>query len=381
MGYHVLIADDMASNRKLIKAVIEKELKEIVFHEAADGFQTMEIIENGSIDLVILDILMPGKDGLTILKELKASSEHKDIPVIIYSAMESIENINTALQLGAYDYFTKPLTPQQTKIIVPLKVKNALEMFEQRKALMNLHENIKIELMLARLFQQNLLREQKTFSEDKDMYGRYLPCDELGGDFYDCIEEQDSLWFIMADVSGQGVAAAMISSMLKVEFANCVSRYEFPQEVLQHMNQTFLPLLNGLYDIGAFVGKIKGSEFCYSNAGHPYPLLYKNKPEGVRVLDLGGPVLGLAEDVHFPFGCVPIAKGDILLTYTKGLFDTRYWNEEGGEYEELSRYFMEYKQLAKENPKEFLDVILKFYANVQSARNRDDIAIMLVRNQ
>ena len=380
MGYHVLIAEDMASNRKLIKAVIEKELRDITFHEAVDGFQTLKMINEGQMDLVILDIMMPGKDGLEVLKELKSSEEHKDLPVIIYSAMESIESINAALQLGAYDYFTKPLTPQQTKIIVPLKVKNALEMHEQRKALVTLHENIKIELMLAKLFQQNLMTETAAFS-DKDMFGRYLPCDELGGDFYDCVQDKGNLWFIMADVSGQGVAAAMISSMLKVEFANCVKNYEFPQEVLQHMNQTFLPLLNGLYDIGAFVGKIKGSEFCYSNAGHPYPLLYKNKGEGIRILDLGGPALGLVDKVHFPFGCVPVASGDMVLAYTKGLFESRAWNEEGREYEELSRYFSEYKELAKDNPQEFINVMLQVYANVQNTRSRDDIAIMLVRNK
>jgi sigma-B regulation protein RsbU (phosphoserine phosphatase) len=378
MGYHVLIADDMATNRKLIKAVIDKDNKDITFLEAANGSATLDFLQQGNIDLVILDLMMPEKDGFQVLREMKANEPYKDIPVIIYSAMESIDSINEALRLGAYDYFTKPLTPEQIKIIVPLKVKNALESYEQRKALVTIHENLKIELMLAKMFQQNLMAETGEFA-CADMYGKYVPCDELGGDFYDCHEYNGALWFIVAEVSGQGVPAAMISSMLKMEFANCVKTLEYPQEVLGHINRTFCPLLQGLYNISAFVGKIRQNEFYYSNAGHSYPLLYNSRKNQVRILELGGPILGLADSLEFPFGSVPIHDNDLILAYTNGLLEARSWNEEAREYEELRNYIMQYKAMAEKAPAEFIAMILQLYANVGNARARDDIAVMMLK--
>ncbi|MCC5466439.1 response regulator [Pelosinus baikalensis] len=160
MKNSILIVDDLTFNRKQIKAVL-KDMQQIEFYDAEDGFQAIKEVEDNDIDLIILDLMMPGKDGFDVLRELKADAKYKDIPIIVYSGMDNIDSINQALELGAYDYFSKPLTMEQIQFVVPVKVKNALDSYVQRKALLRMHEKMKLELMLANVLQQTLIATSK----------------------------------------------------------------------------------------------------------------------------------------------------------------------------------------------------------------------------
>ena len=291
---------------------------------------------------------MPEKDGFEVLRELKTDYHHSDVPVIIYSAMESIESINFALELGAYDYFMKPLTIEQTSIIVPLKVKNALGNHEQRKALLRLNENIKIELLLVRVFQQNIMADFKQFS-NADMYGRYLSTEEIGGGFYDCVQVDNVMWFIIADVSGHGVAAAMIASMLKVEFDNCIRKYSSPANVLKAMNNTFHKITKGNYHITAFVGMLQENNFVYANSGQPCLVVVSQNEEDAA---------DITETSNFPLGLLPnttyknssVKLNDIIVCYTKGLQDLSLATKDNYDGGKLRKYLIGSYKLAQDNP-------------------------------
>ncbi len=133
--YNVLLVDDVLLNRKVLKAALST-IPEFVFHDASDGVNAMDIIAKKAIDLVILDLVMEGKDGFQILSELKSDIRYKDIPVIVYSAISDSDSINKALKLGAYDYIVKPLPPDQMRTILPEKVQDAIKQrlqFESEK--------------------------------------------------------------------------------------------------------------------------------------------------------------------------------------------------------------------------------------------------------
>src|SRR5690606_4628805 len=106
------------------------------------------------------------------------------------------------------EYFTKPLTLEQLEVVLPIKVQNALKSYEQHKLLKQMNQRLREELKFANALQHTLIVEHKDL-EDGVMTGKYVPCSEIGGDFYDCVQTDDGLWFIVADVSGHGVAAAM----------------------------------------------------------------------------------------------------------------------------------------------------------------------------
>lgn len=111
MNYKILIADDEAEIRDLLRLYLEKDGYEVV--EAADGAQALSALQEASlqkegIDLVILDIMMPGIDGYRVLRNIR---ENSNIPVIMLSAKSGDADKILGLDLGADDYITKPFQP------------------------------------------------------------------------------------------------------------------------------------------------------------------------------------------------------------------------------------------------------------------------------
>lgn len=104
--YNILVVDDDKEIVKAIEIYLGKENYKII--KAYDGEQALEEIKKNEIQLVILDIMMPNKDGLETLEEIR---KDKNIPVIMLSAKsEDIDKIN-GLNVGADDYVTKPFNP------------------------------------------------------------------------------------------------------------------------------------------------------------------------------------------------------------------------------------------------------------------------------
>ncbi|MDD6812082.1 MAG: response regulator transcription factor [Lachnospiraceae bacterium] len=106
MGYKILIADDEAEIRDLLHLYLEKDGYNVV--EAEDGAKALSLLQSEEIDLVILDIMMPGIDGYRVLRNIR---ENNNIPVIMLSAKSSDADKILGLDLGADDYITKPFQP------------------------------------------------------------------------------------------------------------------------------------------------------------------------------------------------------------------------------------------------------------------------------
>lgn len=106
MAYRILIADDEAEIRDVLRLYLEKEGYEIV--EAADGMEADRLLKQEKIDLAILDIMMPGLDGYRVLRNIR---EDNNLPVLILSAKTSDSDKILGLDLGADDYITKPFVP------------------------------------------------------------------------------------------------------------------------------------------------------------------------------------------------------------------------------------------------------------------------------
>lgn len=112
MGKKIFICEDEPAIAKLIKLRI-----------SADGYRDILIFENGEVllahlknekpDLLILDVMIPGIDGMTVLKTIKSSDEFKTIKVVILTAMSRESDIVSCLDAGADDYITKPFSPAE----------------------------------------------------------------------------------------------------------------------------------------------------------------------------------------------------------------------------------------------------------------------------
>jgi adenylate cyclase len=105
----VLVVDDDEMNRLTLAGLLESEGYRA--QVAEDGYQALEALEDHDFDAVLLDILMPGIDGLEVLRQVKADSRMWRTPVIVISAVDETSSIVRCLELGAEDFVSKPFDP------------------------------------------------------------------------------------------------------------------------------------------------------------------------------------------------------------------------------------------------------------------------------
>lgn len=130
MTKNILLVDDSIIDRKVIRRILEKHIQDAVIFEMTSGHDLVDKLIQWDIRVCILNMRMPGKNGLQLLKEIKANTTVCDIPVIV-TGTEELRNIEQALALGALDYFTKPLTEEAMKIALPQKVNNAIALMHR----------------------------------------------------------------------------------------------------------------------------------------------------------------------------------------------------------------------------------------------------------
>ncbi len=108
-GGQILVVDDVAENREVLERRLAREGYGVV--SAADGLQALDMIAATSVDLVLLDVLMPELDGYEVLSRLKDDAATRDIPVIMISALDDLPSIVRCIERGAEDYLPKPFDP------------------------------------------------------------------------------------------------------------------------------------------------------------------------------------------------------------------------------------------------------------------------------
>jgi len=120
----VLIVEDSATTRAMIRAVIEDMEEDFTTLEASTGFEALKLLPQGSFDLIITDINMPDVNGLELIHFVKTNPNYQHIPMVIVTTERSSEDRERGLALGASAYITKPFTSEQlqeviTKILNP----------------------------------------------------------------------------------------------------------------------------------------------------------------------------------------------------------------------------------------------------------------------
>jgi len=104
---NILVVDDIATNRKLLRITLEAEGHDVL--EAADGVEALQILDRETVDAVISDVLMPNMDGFRLCHEIRQSERLRALPFVIYtSTYNSPEDVKLAQTIGADKYLTKP---------------------------------------------------------------------------------------------------------------------------------------------------------------------------------------------------------------------------------------------------------------------------------
>ena len=139
--YTILLVDDEKMNLKILRTVLRKGRYQ--FLEAESGEEALAVLEQENVDLIVLDLMMPGMDGFQTLERIKHNPSTAFIPVIIASALKDSVAIEKGLDLGANDYFTKPLSDDDRRFQLPLKVRNLIKMKKMQDELVNLNHELR----------------------------------------------------------------------------------------------------------------------------------------------------------------------------------------------------------------------------------------------
>lgn len=140
----VLIVDDVPENIQVVMNILKEENYELFF--ATSGMKALDVIEKNSIDLVLLDIMMPGMSGIEVSQVIRSKMNLNDLPIIFLTAKTDIDSISEAFESGGVDYITKPFHANE----LLARVKTHLDLYQAKKILNNANLDLKNKMSLNR---------------------------------------------------------------------------------------------------------------------------------------------------------------------------------------------------------------------------------------
>jgi serine phosphatase RsbU (regulator of sigma subunit) len=314
----VLLVDDAPANIQVATSILKDIYK---IRVATNGAKALTLVKDAPPpDLVLLDVMMPEMDGYEVCARLKADPETRDIPVIFLTGQTEIEDETRGFEVGAVDYIHKPFSPA----VVKARVQTHLVLRGIREQLAQQLLTIQKELETARKIQMSILPSSIPQLAGLDIAARYIPMTSVAGDFYDFIVvDEKHVGILVADVSGHGMPAALIASMLKIALAAEMAHAADPAKVLLGLNQTLCGKFQHHFVTAAylFVDMLKGT-LTYAGAGHPPLLLWGKSSAGVRDVEENGLFLGKFPWATYTSRELPLNAGDWCLLYTDGIPET-----------------------------------------------------------
>jgi sigma-B regulation protein RsbU (phosphoserine phosphatase) len=340
---------------------------------------------------------MPGMDGFQVMEGLKEIETEGYLPVLVITA-EPGHKLR-ALQAGAKDFISKPLELAEVRAraynmlevrLLHMKTKNYSKLLEQTVReleasrevirLKNLEEQKKLdqELAWAEETQKSLLPHCLPQFENFRIHAFNNPTRYVGGDFYDFLQLSSGDWVgVLADVSGKGISAALLSSMLLGALSTEFRYGTQPQEVLNRVNQLlYKKTLPGRFvTLFLFLLSPQGvGQFI--SAGHNPAYLFRSATGKIEELTSGDMILGAFASVSYQSSPLHLHQGDILVVYSDGLTEARNQQKEMfGEERLLKIIQQEAPSGSYALQQKFLKAIEEF---TQGMPQTDDITFLVV---
>ncbi len=379
----VLIVDDEPDIETLIRQRFKRRNGSLGFEFvfARNGADALSQIEaDPKLDMVVTDINMPVMDGLELLSRIDAL-DGRLVKSVILSAYGDMGNIRTAMNRGAFDFLTKPIDFADFETTLR-RTRDALDAerlgVESRERLSALEQEIDI----AAQIQTSMLPREFPDGEGFDIYAEMAPARRVGGDFYDFFSiGDDRLGFLIGDVSGKGVPAALFMAVSRTLLRATALEGLDPSECISYVNRVLGTQREGAVYVTVFYGilhSVTGElEFCIG--GHNPPYRISSAGELSAIDEPGGVVVGLlpAEEVQYETGRIRLQPDETIFLFTDGVPEAM--NSTGGFFGEraLRRKLLECAPLsARDTTASVLRTVSEFTAG---ATQSDDITVMAVK--
>ncbi len=284
-------------------------------------------------ELMLVDVAMPTMNGYEVCENVKTDPLTQDIPIIMVTAKNEIEDVERAFDIGAMDYIRKPFDPRE--LIV--RVRTALELKHSSDALHRWTRKMSRELELAGSFQRTLMSTAPFLTQEIEVRIAYRPSLDVGGDVFDIIPLSDGRICVYAsDICGHGVAQAMLSSMVKATLAELIPNLAHAgvSAICAQLHRRFReqiedPSLYATVFI-CILDPATNQAQCL-NCGHPSPIRLGPDHEVQKDIfnEKGGFPIGLAVADDSPCSEEDkvdweMVQGSSLFIYTDGLTEARH---------------------------------------------------------
>jgi serine phosphatase RsbU (regulator of sigma subunit) len=392
----ILVVDDWEVNVRLLEGMLRVAGYTSV-QSTTDPTEVCELHRKNRYGLILLDLQMPGMDGFQVMEGLKEIEKDGYLPVLVITAQP--DHKLRALEAGAKDFVAKPFDLAELRA----RVHNILEVrllhLETRNYSKKLEETVREleasrevirlknveeqernerELTLAQETQQSLLPRFLPQFENFRIHAFNSPTRYVGGDFYDFLQLGSGEWVgVLADVSGKGISAALLSSMvlgaLSMEFHSGTQ----PQEVLSRVNQLLCERSLPFQFVTLFVFLLNADGTGqFISAGHNPAYLFRSATGKIEKLVAEAHFLGMFDVASYPSRAFRLDTGDILVVYSDGLTDAQNQQEEMfGEERLLSIIRQEAPSGSHALEQRFLKAIEEF---TQGMAQTDDITFVVV---
>ncbi len=239
--------------------------------------------------------------------------------------------------------------------------------------------SIETELETARQIQSSILPARVPELENLRIATSYHPMTAVAGDFYQFVRSDNNhLGILVADVSGHGIPAALISSMIKVAMQSVAVHADDPAQVLGGLNRILSSEAQGQFASAAYVWiETENRNALYSAAGHPPLLCWRNTRGELQRIQSNGLLLGVEPDSEYPVCSVPLEPSDRFLLYTDGVTETE--NAAGEEFgdRQLERIVRNNRlQPASELSRQVLSEVQRW--RPAGVNQQDDITLIVV---
>src|SRR5580658_150131 len=392
----ILVVDDQEPNVRLLEGMLRIAGYTSV-ESTTNPLEVCELHRKRRFALILLDLQMPGTDGFQVMEGLKEIEEGGYLPVLVITAQP--DHKLRALEAGAKDFVGKPFDLAELRArvhnilevrLLHLETRNYSKVLEEtvreleasreviRLKTLEEQEMRERELALAQETQESLLPRFLPQFENFRIHAYNSPTRYVGGDFYDFLQLSSGEWMgVVADVSGKGMSAALLSSMvlgaLRIEFRSGTE----PQEILSRVNQllcerslpfqfvTLFLFLLGPHGTGQFI-----------SAGHNPAYLFRAATGKIEKLVSDAHFLGMFDSASYPPRTFRLDKGDILVVYSDGLTDAQNLQQElFGEERLLNMIRQESPSGSHALERTFLKTIEEF---TQGMPQTDDITFVVV---
>ncbi len=319
----ILVVDDDGMSRRVLAQLLNAAGYNC--RVSKDGSEALDTIHERPPSLLLLDFDMPGPNGAEVLRRLRSDNDPAvaQIPAIMLTAHGSEQSEVSCLQAGADDFVTKPVNASvlRARIETQLRLRSMRQQVEQQNdELEKWRRDLERDLAAARLTQQSLIPQKPLVMPGWQVATCYRPVIQVGGDIYGWLRMKDGrILFWIADGTGHGAAAALLTTLAKLLFHYGSIEHDAPTSLMEAVNHDFRSIFGARSFMTAMcVALDPGTgHAAMVGAGHP-PLLIFRHDGTTQSIGSVAPPLGLKQ-CKFTETPVDLKPGDAFLLYTDGI--------------------------------------------------------------